>query len=71
MGLESFLKTLILFFIGEKKLIIDTIVAGIIGGLGTGLGAAIGTYFAQKGVIAHIEKLDKKIKDLKEEKKND
>ena len=42
--------------------IVETIMSGAITGLGSGAGVAVGTYFANRAVIKHLDKLEAKLK---------
>lgn len=39
----------------------ETIIGGAITGLGAGLGTTVGSYFSNKLIISHLDKLEKKI----------
>ena len=42
--------------------ILETIISASITGIGAGLGTSVGTYFSNKLIIKHLDKIEKKIK---------
>lgn len=43
-------------------MIVDTIIGAAITGIGAGLGTSVGTYFSNKMIIKHLDKLEEKLK---------
>lgn len=42
--------------------VLDSVIMGAITGLGAGFGTAIGTYFSNKLIIKHLDKIEEKLK---------
>lgn len=47
----------IIMFLGIVMMNIDTLLGLIVGGACTGMGSAVGQYFANRGLIKHLERI--------------
>jgi hypothetical protein len=50
--------------------VIDTIISAGITGIGAGLGTSIGTYFSNKLILKHLDKIEEKLITRKPKRKN-